>query len=88
MEGSSSLHISILPNLVATEIRMISQDHVIIWSCNFMGSAPFKLSHHSARFCGNRRCGSRKVMIYGCHMISQDHLIQGSFDVMDGTPLW
>ena len=42
MEESSSLYIPTLSSLVATDIvevvhHVISQDHVIIWSCDFMG---------------------------------------------------
>ena len=39
-----------------------------------------KVSYHPANFGGHRQCGSRDIMVLVCHVISQDHLINGSSD--------
>ena len=39
---------------------MTLQDHVIIWSCDFMGKS-LKRSHHLAKFCSHRHCGCGDV---------------------------
>ena len=41
-----------------------------------------KVSHHPATFCGRRHCGSGDIMVLVCHVISPNHLIVCSFDVM------
>ena len=42
-------------------------------------------SHHPAKFCGHKQCSSGD-MILVCHVISQDPMIQGSFDFMSEIP--
>ena len=39
-----------------------------------------KVSYHPANFGGHRQCGSGDIMVLVCHVISQDHLINGSSD--------
>ena len=39
-----------------------------------------KVSYHPANFGGHRQCGSGDIMVLVCHVISQDHLINGSYD--------
>ena len=47
--------------------QLISQEYVN----NIMAS------HQLANFGGHKHCDSEDVMILGCHMISQDHVIKG-----------
>ena len=46
------------------------------------------VSHHPTKFHGHRHCGSGDKMVLVCHVISQDHVIKGSFDFMGGRPSW
>ena len=39
-------------------------------------------THHPANFSGHRSRGSRDIMILVCQVISQDHIIKGSCDIM------
>ena len=55
--------------------QVISQDHLIKWSFDFIGRSPS--SYHPAKFCGYRHCGSGDIMVLVCQVISQDHSIKG-----------
>ena len=57
---------------------MISQDHLIKESCDFMGMSP-------AKFVGYRHCDSGDVMVLVCHVILQHHMIKGLCDFMEGS---
>ena len=45
-----------------------------------------KTSHHSAKFCGQRHCGSGDMMILVCQVMSQDHITKGTRDLMGRKP--
>ena len=55
---------------------MISQDHVIEGSCDFVT----QWSYPFAKFGCHRHCGSEDIMILVCHVVSQNHVIKESFD--------
>ena len=40
------------------------------------------VSYHSTKFGGHRHCSSEDIKVLVCQVISQDHLIKGSFDFM------
>ena len=44
------------------------------------------MSHHSAKFGGDRQSGSDNIMILVCHMILQDLVIKRSCDFMARSP--
>ena len=49
------------------------------------------VSHHLAKFCGHRACGSsdttnEDIIVLVCHVISQDHVIKGWFDFISRSP--
>ena len=49
------------------------------------------VSHTPAKltsFCSHKHDSSEDIMALVCHMILQDHVIQGSFDFMGGTLSW
>ena len=62
---------------------MISQDHVIKGTCDFMGKTPLVVTQISAKFDGNRYRDSRNTMILVSHVISQDNMIKGSSNGQD-----
>ena len=77
MSGSSSLHVTTLLSLVALGFVVVehnafslSRDHVI--KALYMWES-LMVSHHPAKFSGQRHCGSEDIMILVCHMIQQDH---------------
>ena len=39
-------------------------------------------SHQLAKFCGHKCSGSRNIIVLGCHVISQDHVIKESSNSM------
>ena len=41
-----------------------------------------KVSHYPAKFCGHRRIGIGDIMVFVCHVISNDHVIRGSSNFM------
>ena len=53
--------------------HVILYDHVIKWSCDFMGKS-LKVSHHTAMFCGHKH-SDRGGMSLVCHAISKNHFI-------------
>ena len=55
-------------------------------SCDFMGMYPMKASYHSAKFGGHQHCGSGDIVVLVCHVILQDHMINGSCDFMSRSP--
>ena len=66
--------------------NVISQDHVIILSCDFMGETPTPMvSHTPAKFSSNRHHGTGDIMILICH-ISQDHVTKRSIKIMGRSP--
>ena len=44
-------------------------------------------SHHPVKFGGHRYCGSGDIIVLACHVITQDHMIKQSCDLMGGSPL-
>ena len=46
------------------------------------------VSRTAAKFRSNCHHGSGDIMALVCHMILQDHVIQGSCDFMGGTLSW
>ena len=42
--------------------------------------------HHTAKFGSHRDCSIINIMGSVCQMISQDHVIKGSFDYMGRSP--
>ena len=49
---------------------MVSQDHMIKGSCDFMGE-----TNHTAKFGGHRHCGSGDMLLV-YHMASLDHMLK------------
>ena len=45
-----------------------------------------KVSYHPAKFVSHSHSGSAYIMFLDCHVISQDHVVKGSFDFMGGSP--
>ena len=43
-------------------------------------------SHQLEHFGSHRHCGSGDIMILSCHVISQDHVIEGSYNFMRRSP--
>ena len=43
-------------------------------------------SYHPAKFGGHWHCGSGDIMVLACHVVSQGHLIKGSYDLMGRSP--
>ena len=62
--------------------HVISQNHVIIWSFDFMGKRNSRLF---CLFLCHRYCGSGDIMILVCNVISQDHMTKGSSNIMGGS---
>ena len=58
---------------------MILQDHVIKFSCEFMGS------YHPVKFGGHKHCGSEDINILVCHLSLQDHVIERSCDLWENS---
>ena len=46
------------------------------------GYKPLNVSHQPAKFCGQRNYGRENTMILVFHVISQDHVIKGSSNIM------
>ena len=46
------------------------------------------MSRHLSKFGGPRPYGSGDITVLVCHMISKDHMIQGSCDFIGGIPSW
>ena len=49
------------------------------------GQEPLKVSHYPENFSGNRECGD--IMVLVCQAISQDHMTNGTFGGIGGSPL-
>ena len=47
-----------------------------------------KVSHHPAKFCGQRYCGSGDIMVIVSHVILQDHVAEGWSSIMGRSPSW
>ena len=60
----------------------ISQGHVIKESCNIIGKSPKREYYHSANFGCHRHCSNRDMMVFVCHVTSQDHMIKALYDFM------
>ena len=58
------------------------QDHVVIWSCDFMGRSVTQGKSSFCHICGHKHCDSGDIMFLVCHMISQNHVIVWYFDFM------
>ena len=43
------------------------------------------ISHHPTKFRGHRHCDSGDIISLACHVISQDHVIKWSCDVMGSS---
>ena len=65
IKGNSSLYIPTLPKfgshkhcgsgyIMILVCHVILQDHVVMWSCDFMGRSGLKLSHYPTTFNGLR----------------------------------
>ena len=56
----------------------ISQEHMRAKSEVTYDWKVLMANHQLAKFGSRRYCGSGDIMILGCHMISQDHVIEES----------
>ena len=46
-----------------------------------------KVSHHPGRFSGHTHCGIGDIIVLVCYEIWKDHVIKGSCDFIDRSPL-
>ena len=49
-------------------------------------SEPVKVTNHPTVFGGYRHCGIEDVMVLVCHVISHNHVIKESCDLIGGSP--
>ena len=69
-------------DLMVLVCHMISLNHGIKESCDFMGRSSSRRVIILQKFGVNRHCGKRDIMVSVCYVISQDHLIEASCDYM------
>ena len=97
MAGNFSPEVTMLLSLVASSIvvveiktflicYVISQDHAIRWSRNFIRGRTLMICHHTAKFGGHKHCGKRDINFSICYVTSLDHLFKGLCDLIGGVP--
>lgn len=64
--------------------HVFSQDHIYYMAMRLYGKKSFKVSHHLAKCCGHRHCGSRDMFLV-CQVNSQDCMIIWSCGFMGGS---
>ena len=65
---------------------MISKDHVIKGSCDFIGNEPINVSYHPAKFGSHMHSGSGDTMVFVCHVNLQDHVKKALNGFMVSSP--
>ena len=65
--------------------QVISHDNVIKGFMRLLRQEAIKVSH-PAKFGGQKRCGSKDIMILVCHVTLQDHVIIWSIDFKGRGP--
>ena len=45
-----------------------------------------KLGYHPVKFGGHRHSDNGDIMVLVCHVISQDHVIKGSYGILSKSP--
>ena len=61
------------------------QDQVIKVLNDFMDGSPLRLVNILPGSVGHRHCGSGYIIVLVCHVISQDHVIKGSCDLITSS---
>ena len=96
-DGSLSLEVSTLPSLVDVHgssaggdmmcffCHVISHEHLIEGSCEFIGGSSLQYVTSPDKFCDHKHCDSGDMFLI-CHVTSREHMFKGLCEFMGEAP--